>query len=106
MIYPPGSRVRIKGERHPKAGQEGTIVKKVSGSVYHVSLEGGIYCAQGKDFVVLELGPEPEPKKRRENELKLFDEAYKRMKLKHSGLREYCKRHEPRNVWFLRGSVK
>lgn len=86
--YPPGSVVRIKGERHAKSGQQGIVVRGVPGRLclLHVQLREGVYLVEGKHLVLIEPG-KPQPKnghERRENLTKIVDQAYKALKAKDS----------------------
>jgi hypothetical protein len=93
LKYPPGTKIKIKGERHAKSGNIGCVVSKARGAFYQVRLSDGTYQVPGKYIEVLELGPAVVPKKyERENLSKEWSNAYKKVQAKDPKFAGYIER--------------
>lgn len=80
--FPPGTKVRIKGERDFHAGQVGEVVRADSRYIFWVRIGDDIYRKPGRTLGLIQLGPPIAKRERRENLTEEVRQAYKRMQEK------------------------
>lgn len=81
--FPPGTKVKIRGERDFHVGQEGEVIRADSRNSFWVRIGSDIYRKHGRTLVLIQLGPPiPKVNESRENLPEDFRKAYKKMQEK------------------------